>query len=71
MNRHAHTLHAHQHHTGWDNSFAHVLRAAPGDLVTFETVDSSGGQIGPDATLATLATLDFGRLNCGRIRRPP
>ena len=63
MHRHAHTLHAHQHHIGWNNAFAPVLRAAPGDSVCFETVDSSGGQIGPGATLDTLAALDFGRLN--------
>lgn len=63
MNRHAHTIHARQHHLGWDHAFAPVLRAAPGDVLTFDTVDSSGGQIGPGATVATLAALDFGRLN--------
>ena len=59
----AHTLHAHQHHHGWDRAFAPVLRVAPGESVAFETVDSSGGQLGPDTTLATLAALDFGRIN--------
>ncbi len=58
-----HTLHAHQHHQGWDNALAPALRIAPGDTVSFDTVDSSGGQLGPDATLATLQGLDFGRIN--------
>ena len=63
MKHSAHTLHAHQHHTGWNNAIAPALRVGPGAVMTFETVDSSGGQIGRDASLATLAALDFGRLN--------
>lgn len=58
-----HTLHAHRHHHGWDRDLAPALRVAPGDVVTFETVDASGGQIGQGATVASLAALDFGRLN--------
>jgi acetamidase/formamidase len=58
-----HTIHAHHHHNGWDRSFAPVLTVAPGDTVTFETVDSSGGQLSPDATLETLKRLDFARVN--------
>ena len=63
MRQPAHTLHAHQHHHGWNRDFAPVLRVAPGDRVAFETIDSSGGQLGPDATLETLAALDFSRIN--------
>ncbi len=65
-NHHAHprhTLHAHQHHQGWNNALPPVLRIAPGETVTIETVDSSGGQLSPAATLATLRGLDFGRIN--------
>lgn len=58
-----HTIHAHQHHHGWDNQFAPVLRVAPGERITFETVDSSGGQLSPSATLETLKALDFGKIN--------
>ncbi len=58
-----HTIHAHRHHHGWDNSFAPVLRVAPGETVLVETVDSSGGQLSPAATLDTLRALDFGRVN--------
>jgi acetamidase/formamidase len=58
-----HTIHRHCHHHGWDNSFAPALTIAPGETVEFETVDSSGGQLGPDSTLADLAKLDFGKVN--------
>ena len=59
----AHTLHAHQHHHGWDRSFSPKLTVAPGESVLFETVDASGGQLGPNSTLANLQALDFGRIN--------
>jgi acetamidase/formamidase len=58
-----HTLHAHNHHHGWNNTFQPVLTVAPGDTVTFETVDSSGGQLSPTATIETLKALDFGKVN--------
>lgn len=58
-----HTIHARHHHHGWDRSFAPVLTVAPGDTLTFETVDSSGGQLSPAATLETLKALDFGKVN--------
>jgi acetamidase/formamidase len=58
-----HTIQAHDHHQGWNHAFQPVLRVAPGDTVTFETVDSSGGQLSPSATLETLKALDFGRIN--------
>lgn len=60
---HEHTIHRHRHHFGWDNAFPPALTVAPGDTVEFETVDSSGGQLPPDATLAHLAALDFGKVN--------
>jgi acetamidase/formamidase len=58
-----HTIHAHHHHQGWNHAFQPVLRVAPGETVTFETVDSSGGQLSPSATLETLKALDFGKIN--------
>ena len=57
------TLHSRRHHFGWDNANAPALRVAPGETVTFETVDSSGGQIGPEATVADVAALDFAKVN--------
>ena len=58
-----HTIHRRHHHFGWDNSFSPVLDVAPGETVHFETVDASGGQLGPDSTVADLASLDFDRVN--------
>lgn len=58
-----HTLHAHQHHRGWDNAFAPQLRVVPGESVEFETVDSSGAQLSPDSTVADIGALDFDRIN--------
>lgn len=59
----AHTLHAHQHHHGWDNALPPKLTVAPGETVTFETVDASGAQLSARSTLADLRALDFGRIN--------
>jgi len=58
-----HTLHAHNHHHGWNNANAPKLHIAPGETVLFETVDASGAQIGPHGTLDDLKKLDFGLVN--------
>ncbi|WP_119460975.1 acetamidase/formamidase family protein [Rhodospirillaceae bacterium SYSU D60014] len=58
-----HTIHKHQNHIGWNRQFEPVLTVAPGETVAFETVDSSGAQLGPDSTVADIATLDFGKVN--------
>ncbi|HYE00248.1 MAG TPA: acetamidase/formamidase family protein [Alphaproteobacteria bacterium] len=60
---HTHTIHCRHSHYGWDRSNAPVLRIAPGETVEFETVDSSGAQLGPDSTLDDLVRLDFGKVN--------
>ena len=60
---HAHTIHAHQRHYGWDNAHPAVLRVAPGDSIEFDVIDASGGQLGPDSTPADLANLDFAAVN--------
>ena len=57
------TLHSRDHHFGWDNSLAPALTLAPGETVSFETVDSSGAQISPDSTVADVAALDFAKVN--------
>jgi len=58
-----HTIHAHHHHSGWDNSLAPVLEVTPGETVTFETIDASGGQLSASSTVADVLALDFGRVN--------
>ncbi len=58
-----HTIHAHQHHFGWDNSFAPALRTEPGETILFQCLDSSGGQLGPRSTVEDVGALDFGKIN--------
>ncbi len=60
---HRHTIHAHQHHHGWDNSHAPVATVAPGAEVFFETVDASGGQLSPESSVADISAMDFGLVN--------
>lgn len=59
----AHTIHRAQHNFGWSRAYAPALTAKPGETILFECLDSSGGQIGGDATLETLAKLDFAKIN--------
>ena len=59
----SHTIHAHDHHFGWNNSFQPKLTVAPGATITFDTVDASGGQLSPTSTVADVPGLDFGRVN--------
>ena len=58
-----HTIHKAHSHYGWDNSFAPQLTIAPGESVEFETVDASGGQLGPESSLEDVVNLDFGKIN--------
>jgi acetamidase/formamidase len=60
---HAHTIHRHQHHYGWDNSLSPALRIAPGESVEFEVHDASGGQVSQTSTAAAVGQLDFSRVN--------
>jgi acetamidase/formamidase len=58
-----HTIHRAQHHFGWNRDFPPAIVSKPGETIHFECLDSSGGQLGKDATLETLNALDFGRIN--------
>ena len=58
-----HTIHKKHHHYGWDNSIAPAMTVAPGDVVEFETVDASGGQINAHTKPDDLRSLDFARAN--------
>lgn len=58
-----HTIHRAQHNFGWNKDFAPAVVAKPGETIHFECMDSSGGQLGSDATLETLNALDFGKIN--------
>ena len=50
-------------HCVWDRSIAPVLHAAPGDTVTVELENASGGQLAVDSSVNAIAALDFSRLN--------
>ncbi len=58
-----HTIHRHQHHLGWDNANEPVLTIAPGETVTFDIFDASGGQLGRESTVADVTALDFSKVN--------
>ncbi len=57
------TIHGEQIHFGWDRSIPPILTVKSGDVVEFDTVDASGGQITPDSTLEDVVNLDFGKVN--------
>jgi len=59
----AYTIHAHQHHFGWDHAFSPVERVAPGSRLKFECVDSSNGHFHASSTVADVSTLDFSKVN--------
>lgn len=48
-----------QRHLAWDRSIQPVARIASGDVVEFDMTESSGGQVGLDATIDTIRDLDF------------
>ena len=67
MNRplhiHAHTIHAKQHHYVWDNSIPPVLTVAPGEVVEFQDIDVTSGQLSPESTVDDVAKMDFSFVN--------
>jgi acetamidase/formamidase len=52
-----------QIHLGWSRDHVPVLAVGSGAEVTFETEDASGGQLGQGSTHASVADLDFERVN--------
>ncbi|MEJ8475405.1 acetamidase/formamidase family protein [Roseibium algae] len=59
----SYTIHAAQHHFGWDNSIVPVEKVTPGTVMEFECNDSSSGQLTSASTVDDVATLDFGKIN--------
>jgi acetamidase/formamidase len=59
----SHTIHAHEHHLGWDRRFAPVRRIAPGDTVAFACLDASNGQIDEHSDVGALAGYDAALVN--------
>ncbi|WP_329253431.1 acetamidase/formamidase family protein [Actinoallomurus sp. NBC_01490] len=50
-------------HTAWDRALAPIATVAPGDEITVETADASGGQLTAGSTAADVPGLDFTRVN--------
>ncbi|MCW2943867.1 MAG: acetamidase [Actinoallomurus sp.] len=50
-------------HNTWDRDLPATAVLTPGDEVTVETVEASGGQLTAGSTAGDVATLDFGRIN--------
>lgn len=52
-----------QWHLAWDHSIPPVAMIPSGEVVTFDLLDASCGQITPEATVETVRTLDFSRVD--------
>jgi acetamidase/formamidase len=50
-------------HTAWDRELGPIATLAPGDEVTVETVEASGGQLHAGSAASDVPGLDFGRVN--------
>jgi acetamidase/formamidase len=58
-----HTLSAEPTHSVWDRTLAPRLRVEPGGEVTFECIDSSGGQVQPGMSVSEFLTIDRTRIH--------
>ncbi|KAJ3782382.1 Formamidase [Lentinula aff. detonsa] len=58
-----HSVARHQSHLAWDNSIQPILRVKSGDTVKFDCLDASNGQITPDATVTSVASLVFSNVD--------
>jgi acetamidase/formamidase len=52
-----------QNHLAWDPAIPPVASVGSGDVVEFDCLDASNGEITADSTTASLATLDFDRVD--------
>jgi acetamidase/formamidase len=57
-----HDFHSHSHY-GWDNSLKPIAEVDPGQTITYEIVEASGGQFTKHSTKEDVAKLDFGKVN--------
>lgn len=62
-NKAEYTIHGAHHHHGWDHSIPPARTVAPGTTLEFQCLDSSGGQLTPESTVADVPALDFGKIN--------
>jgi len=57
-----------QYHTVWDNSIPPILTVDSGDVVEFDALDASGGQLGPSSVLHDLVNLSL--KGCNPVNGP-
>lgn len=50
-------------HLNWSKNIEPVMTVSSGDVLTFDTVDSSNGQIGASSDVSTIDSLDFDSVN--------
>ncbi|KAJ4465075.1 hypothetical protein J3R30DRAFT_3665559 [Lentinula aciculospora] len=58
-----HSVARNQSHLVWDNSIQPILRIKSGDTVKFDCLDASNGQITPEVTVESVASLVFSNLD--------
>jgi acetamidase/formamidase len=58
-----HTIHGRSHHFGWNRDLAPAQVVRPAETILVECLDASGGQLGADSTVASVASLDFNKVN--------
>jgi acetamidase/formamidase len=58
-----HTIHREHSHHGWNNANRPFLTIKPGETVSFEIAEASGGQLTPQSSVADVGRMDFGRVN--------
>jgi acetamidase/formamidase len=52
-----------QWHLAWDRSIPPIATVASGDVVEFDVLDASNGQVHEDSTVADMANVDFSRVD--------
>ncbi|BBO89712.1 acetamidase/formamidase family protein [Desulfosarcina ovata] len=63
MNQNRHAVGRAQAHFGWNHQLTPVLHVAPGDIVTFDTIDAGGGQLNRNSTVDDIGRFEFDRIN--------
>ncbi len=56
-------IHRHQWHLAWDHSIPPIATISSGDVVSFDLLDASCGQIVHDSTVEAIRTLDFAQVD--------
>ncbi len=58
-----HTIHSQHQHMSWDHAREPATKVAPGDIITFENIDATSGQISADSDIQVISNLDFSLIN--------